>query len=190
MIFALTTGHEIGLVVTGVVFIGYVLVSALVLPRRYPDFPGRYRRPYLALSVVVFVAMIGSVLVFGQEKKTSSSLGVAPATTPKPANAVLAIGDPVAGKAVFTSATCNTCHTFKPAGSTSTIGPDLDHLAEYAKKVHYDLAYFIRAAIVAPPAPYVPPGYPATGMPIDYGHALSQLDINNVIAFLFAGNGG
>jgi cytochrome c551/c552 len=187
MIFGLTTGHEIGLVVTAVVFISYALVSALVLPRRYPNFPGRYRRPYLAVTVVIFLAMIGAVVVFAKEK-TDTSLGVAPPSAPKALSAVAAIGDPVAGKVIFKSATCNTCHTFKPAGSTATIGPDLDHLAEYAKKVHYDLAYFIRAAIVVPPAPYVPPGYPTAGMPIDYGHSLSQTDIDNVIAFLYQGN--
>jgi mono/diheme cytochrome c family protein len=35
-------------------------------------------------------------------------------------------GDPVAGKKVFASAGCAGCHTFKAAGSTGTIGPDLD----------------------------------------------------------------
>jgi cytochrome c553 len=36
-------------------------------------------------------------------------------------------GDPVAGKAVFTgSAGCTGCHTLADAGSTGTIGPNLD----------------------------------------------------------------
>lgn len=35
-------------------------------------------------------------------------------------------GDPAAGKEVFTSAGCTTCHTLKDAGSTGTIGPNLD----------------------------------------------------------------
>jgi cytochrome c553 len=35
-------------------------------------------------------------------------------------------GDPAAGKAVFTSAGCATCHTLADAGSTGTVGPNLD----------------------------------------------------------------
>ena len=34
-------------------------------------------------------------------------------------------GDPVAGKTVFT-ANCGTCHTLSDAGTTGTVGPDLD----------------------------------------------------------------
>jgi mono/diheme cytochrome c family protein len=42
-------------------------------------------------------------------------------TTPGPK------GDPVAGKAVFTgSAGCTGCHTLADAGSTGTVGPNLD----------------------------------------------------------------
>jgi mono/diheme cytochrome c family protein len=35
-------------------------------------------------------------------------------------------GDPVAGKKVFLSAGCTGCHTLKDAGSTGTVGPNLD----------------------------------------------------------------
>jgi mono/diheme cytochrome c family protein len=35
-------------------------------------------------------------------------------------------GDPAAGKKVFMSAGCASCHTLKDAGSTGTVGPDLD----------------------------------------------------------------
>jgi mono/diheme cytochrome c family protein len=35
-------------------------------------------------------------------------------------------GDPAAGKTVFTSAGCTGCHTLKDAGSTGTVGPNLD----------------------------------------------------------------
>ncbi len=41
MIFALTTGHKIGLLVVGLAFIVFALVSSFVLPRRNPNFPGR-----------------------------------------------------------------------------------------------------------------------------------------------------
>lgn len=35
-------------------------------------------------------------------------------------------GDVAAGKEVYASAGCGSCHTFADAGSTGTIGPDLD----------------------------------------------------------------
>jgi cytochrome c551/c552 len=192
MVFALTTGHEIGLVAAGAVFIGYSLVSALVLPRRYPDFPGRFRTQYFALTALLFLAMIGAVLVFAKEKPAASD-GVAPPTAPaKPTSLADSIGDPVEGKAIFVRNTCETCHVFKAGGftkpqSTETLGPDLDNLVAYARKAHYQLSYFIRAAIISPPAPYLPPGTSTTLMPTDYGHAMSPTDINNVIAFLVQG---
>jgi mono/diheme cytochrome c family protein len=37
-------------------------------------------------------------------------------------------GDPVAGKTLFTSKGCGACHALKDAGTTGTVGPDLDAL--------------------------------------------------------------
>ncbi len=193
MVLVLTTGHKIGLVAAAALFIAYSLVSALVLPRRYPGFPGRFRTAYVAVSAVLFVAMIGAVLVFGKAKSTATAVSIAPGLAPTTStSAALAIGDPVAGKAIFVRETCETCHVFKAGGftkprSTATLGPDLDNLVAYAKKANYQLEYFIRTAILSPPGPYVPPGYPTSLMGTDYGHEMSGSDINNVIAFLIDG---
>lgn len=35
-------------------------------------------------------------------------------------------GDAAAGKEVYASAGCGSCHTFSDAGSTGTVGPNLD----------------------------------------------------------------
>jgi cytochrome c6 len=35
-------------------------------------------------------------------------------------------GDPAAGKTVFTSAGCASCHVLKDAGASGTVGPNLD----------------------------------------------------------------
>jgi mono/diheme cytochrome c family protein len=35
-------------------------------------------------------------------------------------------GDPAAGKEVFASAGCGSCHTLSDAGTTGTVGPNLD----------------------------------------------------------------
>lgn len=50
-------------------------------------------------------------------------------TTPVPA------GDAVAGKAVFESAGCKSCHTLKAAGATGTVGPNLDQVKPDAARV-------------------------------------------------------
>jgi mono/diheme cytochrome c family protein len=47
-------------------------------------------------------------------------------TTSTPTTTTPAAGDAAAGKAVFTSAGCESCHTLKDAGSTGTVGPNLD----------------------------------------------------------------
>lgn len=44
-------------------------------------------------------------------------------------------GDPAAGKAVFASAGCESCHTLADAGSTGTVGPNLDDASPSADKV-------------------------------------------------------
>ncbi|HEX7165480.1 MAG TPA: cytochrome c [Acidimicrobiales bacterium] len=38
------------------------------------------------------------------------------------------------GKAVFTSAGCGNCHTLRDAGTTATVGPDLDERKPSAEK--------------------------------------------------------
>jgi cytochrome c6 len=37
-------------------------------------------------------------------------------------------GDPTAGKQVFDTAGCKSCHTLKDAGATGTVGPNLDQV--------------------------------------------------------------
>jgi len=126
----LSSGHKIGLAVVGAAFIVFALVSSFVLPRRIPNFPGRFLGLYITVSALFFVAMISAVLIFGKEKKEAAGESQAAATTaaqttPAPPSAK---GDQTAGKTVFASAGCATCHTLKDAGSHGTIGPDLDQL--------------------------------------------------------------
>jgi cytochrome c551/c552 len=181
MLFALSTGHEIGLAATGAAIILFSLVSALVMPRFSPNFPGQALRLYVVICIAFFAAMISAVLIFGKEKKAAQA-ATTTATAPTPAT-----GNPIAGKAVFTSAGCTTCHTFTPAGSTGTVGPNLDKLAAYAKQANLPLAQFIEEAITKPPAPYVPPGYPTNVMPTSFGTSLSTTQLANLVAFLDKG---
>jgi mono/diheme cytochrome c family protein len=132
---ALSTGNQIGLAVVGGAFILFALVSSFVLPARYPDWPGRHVGWYVAAGILFFIAMISAVLVFGVEKKepkaagevttaAATTTGAATTTAPPAAGK----GDATAGKAVFASAGCGSCHTLKAAGATGTVGPNLDQL--------------------------------------------------------------
>ena len=182
MLFALSTGHEIGLAATGAAFVLFSLVSALVMPRFSPNFPGHALRLYVVICIAFFAAMISAVLIFGREKKATQTAATT-STAPTPATT----GNPIAGKAVFMSAGCTACHTFTPAGSTGTVGPNLDKLAAYAKQANLPLAQFIEEAITKPPAPYIPPGYPTTVMPTNFATSLSTTQLANLVAFLDKG---
>ena len=123
----LSTGHKIGLAVTGAAFIVFALVCSFVLPLRNPNFPGKRMGLFLTVCAVFFGAMLAAVIVFGREsKEASAERTVAVTTTHAPTTPPQ--GDPAAGKAVFTSAGCVSCHTLKAANSHGTIGPNLDTL--------------------------------------------------------------
>ena len=90
-------------------------------------------------------------------------------------------GDAAAGEQVFASNGCGSCHTFEPAGSSGTTGPDLDELPDLAENANQPLANFTRTAITDPTA-YVEEGFPEGVMPA-YDQ-LSEQDLNNLVAFL------
>jgi mono/diheme cytochrome c family protein len=103
-------------------------------------------------------------------------------TIPKPPAQVT--GNAAAGKAVFVSSGCGACHTFTPAGSKGTVGPDLDKLPEYAKAANRgSLEDFVKESITDPGA-YVAPGYPNGVMPGTYGGTLSAQQLADLVAFL------
>jgi len=64
---ALSTGHEIGLGVTGLVFILFALASSFLFPRFRPDYPGRGLLAFIVIAFVFFFGMLTAVEVFGAE---------------------------------------------------------------------------------------------------------------------------
>src|SRR4051794_38174662 len=81
MLIALSTAHQIGLAVTAAIFIGFALFSSFVLPNRNPNFPGKSRNIYIGVCVVLFLAMMGAVLVFGKEEEKAGAEGGETTTT-------------------------------------------------------------------------------------------------------------
>jgi mono/diheme cytochrome c family protein len=94
-------------------------------------------------------------------------------------------GDPAAGKKVFsTIGGCAGCHTFTPAGSHGTVGPNLDHLAADAQKANQGpLSTYVSDSITNPDG-YIVPGFAKGVMSAACCSQLNQKQIADVVAFL------
>ena len=134
---------------------------------------------------VAVLAGVSALLVAGcgsQGVVLPTANGVSGTLPKQPTTPALAKGDPVAGKKLFTSEGCTGCHTYGPAGSHGTIGPDLDKLPDYAKQANQGpLPQFAQASITNP-GNYVQPGYQNV-MPTTYGK-LPPKQIADLVAFL------
>ena len=78
---ALSTGDEIGLGVTAVVFILFALASSFLFPRFRPDYPGRGLLAFIVVAFVFFFGMLTAVEVFGAESKHHGEAAAAETTT-------------------------------------------------------------------------------------------------------------
>ena len=137
-------GYEIGVLTVALVFIAFALVVALVVPRSRPEFPGKWLGVFVGVCVVLFLAQMGAVLAMaelGEEEEVEAPGTTEPGTTepgttdpgttePEPTEPAPGGegGDPAAGKEVFL-ANCGSCHVLADAGTTGTIGPNLDSSA-------------------------------------------------------------
>ena len=192
MLLALTTDQKLGLAGTAAVFIVFSLLVALVVPRSRPDFPGRRGLvPFILVTVILTIAMLGAVEVWAKEDhgaaaghettETEPSGGEPPPAPeapppPPPASA----GSAEEGKSVFAQAGCGGCHAFEPAGSSGETGPNL------SESLQGKDGTYIERAIVEPDADIVEP-YSAGVMPKTYGEDLSDEELADLVAFLEAG---
>ena len=79
-------------------------------------------RPWFALLVVVgALALLAAGC--GGDDSSSGAEETAPATTQTTGGET---GDAANGKTVFATAGCGGCHTFEAAGSSGSVGPNLD----------------------------------------------------------------
>jgi cytochrome c551/c552 len=124
--------------------------------------------------------VIGSVPTQSAPATTSTTSGGGNQTTTTGGS-----GGGANGKALFASNGCVSCHTYKPAGSKATVGPDLDKLATYAKQAKKPLVPFVHESIVNPNA-YVQPGFPPNVMPSFA--SLSSAQVDALVKFLTKGS--
>lgn len=186
MLLGLSTGNAVGLSVIAGIFVVFAIASALVIPRRWPDFPGENLRWFVVATLVLFVATLGAVEVFAKEPKEAAAGETVkeppPATTTQATQPAPAVpkGDPAAGKEVFLAQGCGNCHTFSAAGATGTVGPNLGEALKGKD------AGFIRESIVDPNKE-IATGYAPNVMPQDYGQQLTPKQLDDLVAFLRSG---
>jgi cytochrome c2 len=179
---ALSDAQKAGIAGMGAAFIIFALVSSFLIPHFWPDFPGRFVWPYVAVVICFFLAMMAVIVWVAKEPPEKAEASAPPPAAAPPPPAVK--GNAAAGKAVFDANGCASCHTFKPAAATGTIGPDLDGIAADAQKANRgSLEQYTNESIVDPNA-YVVPGYQPGIMPQDFGQKLSDKQVADLVAYL------
>jgi mono/diheme cytochrome c family protein len=131
---ALATGHKVGIAVVAGVFIAFALASSFLLPAMRPGFPGRRVGLFVAVTVLLTAGMLATIIALATEPKepreaAAETTAPPPQSQPAPATpapAPATEGDAAAGKQVFETAGCVSCHTLKAANATGTVGPNLD----------------------------------------------------------------
>lgn len=146
VLLALSSTQELGLALAAGAFVVFALVSSMLIPRFRPDFPARHLGWFVALCVLFTVGMLATVIFVaketGEEEAAAETHTAVTETTPTatdttettPTETTASEGDAAAGKVVFTT-NCGGCHTLQDAGTTGTVGPNLDD-----RKPSYDKA--------------------------------------------------
>jgi mono/diheme cytochrome c family protein len=145
-------GYEIGLLGSAFAFISFAFLVALVVPRFRPGFPGKGLGWFIGGAIVLFAVQLTAVLLLASKGEKEHEAEAAPTTqtTPTETGATETAstgtqptettttesgptsttpaqgGDATAGKQIFLSKPCGSCHTLKDAGASGNIGPNLD----------------------------------------------------------------
>jgi len=153
----------------------WILFVALIFPAAFAGYAvGHYTS--LGKPQATVTTTVGS---------TSTST---PTTTTSATTTSSSGGQVAAGKTLFSSSGCSSCHTFTAAGSNGSIGPNLDKAPakDAAADGNMDLAAFIKESIVNPSA-YIAKGYSDGLMPPTFGTDLKPAQIDDLVAFILSG---
>jgi mono/diheme cytochrome c family protein len=197
LIVALIEGrNDVIIGVFAAVLVGFALIVSLYVSRRWPDFPGRHLKLFALLAILLVAGMLAAVEALGEghdfsahgeAAETTSSEGTTSAggttsestTTGETATTEPSApaGDPAAGKAIFASAGCGTCHTLQDAGANGTVGPNLDDVLKGKDPA------FIRESIVDPNAE-IADGFAPGVMPQTFGDQFDDKQLSDLVAYL------
>jgi cytochrome c551/c552 len=161
-----------------------VLFAALLFPAGFAGWAvGHYTSLGESSATVVHTVTVGST---STPTTTSAPTTTSGGTTTSSGKGG---GSAAAGEVVFSANGCGSCHTFKPANSTGTIGPDLDTAPASDAKAdnNMDLTGFIKESIENPDA-YIAKGYSKGIMPTTFGNSLSSKQLNDLVAFVVSGS--
>jgi mono/diheme cytochrome c family protein len=148
---------------------------------QYPNsggvMPARLVKGQEAQDVAAYVGLVAAIP--GQDTGALAQAGAVQGTSA------------AAGKAVFTGiGGCGSCHTMSAAGTTGTVGPNIDTRLKSdcalpaSKKVRgASLNQCIKTAIVDP-YKFIPSGYSSGVMPNNFGTKLKPNEITALINFL------
>jgi mono/diheme cytochrome c family protein len=135
LVAALTSLGKTVVLIVAITFILWALVTAIWVPKRRQGFPRRLDA-YIVVSAVLFLAQMTTILWAANTQEAeeahaaetpSGQTGGGTETSPTtPTTTTAPAGDAAAGKQVFESAGCTTCHTLADAGATGAVGPNLD----------------------------------------------------------------
>ncbi len=162
MLIAVTTTGKIALAVAAGLFIVFAIASSFYFPRRNPDYPGRRMGAFVAVTVLLFVLLLGAMVAFAGESEEEHTAGEtsthAATETGETETGETetgetetgetetgetetgetetgetetegdggAQGDAAAGESIFADNGCGSCHTLAAAGTSGSIGPNLD----------------------------------------------------------------
>jgi mono/diheme cytochrome c family protein len=146
-------------------------------PNTQGPMPAGIYRGQSAQNVAAYVAQVAAIP--GQDTGALAQAGAVSGTTPAD------------GKVVFTGVGgCGSCHTLAAAGTTGTVGPNLDarlraDCADPRSRAirGATLEKCIETAITKPYA-YIPTGYAAGVMPSDFSTRLKPNEITALVNFL------
>ena len=135
-------------------------------------------------GLAILAALIMSTVALLKSSDTTSTTTTVTAPAAGTQSAPQLTGDAlgrqlfVAGDAATGVTACSGCHTMKTAGSTATVGPNLD------KELGSDPASATRESIVDPNKEIIP-GYQANVMPVNYGTALTPTQLDALVNYVF-----
>lgn len=124
----ITTLGKTVLVIVAAAFIAWAIITAIFVPKRNPGFPRRLDA-YILVSAILFVAQMSAIVWVSETQEVEEAHAAeteGPTGEDEGEGGGAAGGSQAAGKAVFESAGCGTCHTLADAGASGSVGPDLD----------------------------------------------------------------
>ena len=75
LLLALSTTQKVGLGLAVLGFAGFSLIVSMLVPRWYPQFPGRGLRVFLVTCVLLFVGMMSAVIFIARETSEAEAKG-------------------------------------------------------------------------------------------------------------------